>query len=687
MLKWTGMLFQLFVAFPLMAQPFADRNTSTGLKDIVRLQERTENGKTLGLALGTIPQDVDINSVIEVDISADQLINSLRYKSKTQLRPEQQALLEAANRLQASADILAEGLRLTAELEQTDRGTKKFKNTAREIQQHFRKSIPALRSYNEFITQHNIGASNRQRTSFIRRLDYAAKTGKWESVISDEIQWLIQELEKTGQSIIRDSEPVALNLVAYRILADQKTFIHLEHYDNFEPGIPQPFDKLNVVPSPDQVGKLRETYAKAKEISDKLNEIEDSREQLRESLNIILKQHGVNLAELEAATEEFQQKLDAASSIDWKMPLLTMRDRIEMALADSSSSPQKSKLLAVRTRLQRMESKFESLENRVVSIRQTISELSPRLDKAAMNGKSDPVAALLTVLDKVSTTQNTFEDIVNTMKSLANDTQALAVNTKNLSQELTDLLAAENIEETIKTELNAIASDFSQQTILPVHEAAQRVYSAVDDVLKRMKNVGVEAQQELNAYAATEIIPPDTSYFVPLIQAKNTWLDLREVKDNAEGSTVILQASLYHLKQEDGEYIPSKLIDKETQTLRILRYGHYGEYSVGLAYVLSDSNIAGQSVRNRGFAPQVSWVMHHRNWRDVNEPAYYVKNWHEHIGYGLHTVALDLNNDNETEIGLGITLSLIDELLQLGYGIDLSNDKKYYFIATRLFNF
>jgi hypothetical protein len=499
-----------------------------------------------------------------------------------------------------------------------------------------------------------------------------------------------RELEKTGLSIIRESEPVALNLVAYRVSADQKTFIHLEHYDNLEPGIPQPFDKLNVVPSPDQVGKLKETYAKAKEISDKLNEIEDSREQLRESLNVILKQHGVDLAELKAATKEFQQKLDAASSVDWNKQLATMQDRIETALADSPSTAQRQKLQAVKIRLQKMESQFESLGNNVVSIRQMISDISLRLDKAAMKGKGDPVAALLAVLDKMSTTQNAFEDINKTMKSLFNDTQAFAVDANNLSQELTNLLAvidATNIEATIKTELNAIASDFSQQTILPVQGAAQRVHNAVDDVLKRMTDIGPEAQKKLSVYAATEITPPDTSYFVPLIQAKNTWLDLREVKDSSEGSTVIFQASLYHLKQENGEYIPSKLIDKETQTLRILRYGHYGEYSVGLAYVLSDSNIAGQTVKNRGFAPQVSWVMHHRNWRDINEPAHYVKNWHEHIGYGIHTVALDLNNDNETEIGLGITFSLVDELFQLGYGIDLSNDRKYYFIATRLFNF
>jgi hypothetical protein len=185
MLKWTGTFLQFFMAFPLMAQPFADSATSTtGVKDIIRLQERTENGKTLSLALGTIPQDVDINSVIEVNISADQLLNSLRYKSKTPLRPEQQALLEAANRLQVGADVLAEGLRLAAELKESARGTNEFKNTAAAIQEYFRDSAKVLRSYNEFIAQQSIGTSGQQKARFTERLNYAAKERKWESVIS-----------------------------------------------------------------------------------------------------------------------------------------------------------------------------------------------------------------------------------------------------------------------------------------------------------------------------------------------------------------------------------------------------------------------------------------------------------------------------------------------------------------------
>lgn len=691
-LKWFEMLLSFFIlTSPLITQSYAGTDQqATGLKDIIRLHEHNENDQSLGLLLGTIPQDVDINSVIEINISAEKLPHDIYYKSKSPLRPEQQALLEAANRLQASADTLIQGLRLAAELETNDRGTKEFKNKASELQKHYKDSARVLIDYSNFITQQNIGTLAQRKTTFKQSLNYAAQEGKWEAVISAEIQWIIQELEKTGQDIIRESDPVALNLVAYHISNDKKTFIHLEHYDTLEQEVPQSIDKLNVVPSPEQAAKLREAYTKTKEIADKLNEIENRREQLKESLNIILKQHGIDLTELRDATKELQQELDKLTAFDWQAKLKAIQDRIDVALAGNPATAQKQKLQAINIRLQNMKVLWSALESKVANIKQLISAFSPRLDKAAIRGKDDPVAALLALMGQISSAQNAFDSIVQAINTLHVDAQAFAENTINLTNELTNLLEAINskdIDAPTRAELKAIVSESFQPTITPVKVAAQRMYAAAADVLSHINNIKGEAKNNLNAYVATEIAPPDTTSFVPLIHAKNTWLDLRGVENRKDGSTVVIQASLYQLKQKSEKFIPSKLIDRETQTLRMLRYGYYGEYSVGLAYVFAENVIANQTAQHRGFAPQVSWVLRHRSWRESTESAHYVKKWYEYIGYGIHTVALDSNNDNQTEIGLGLTLSFMDDMFQLGYGKNLSTDRTYSFIATRLFNF
>jgi hypothetical protein len=78
-----------------------------------------------------------------------------------------------------------------------------------------------------------------------------------------------------------------------------------------------------------------------------------------------------------------------------------------------------------------------------------------------------------------------------------------------------------------------------------------------------------------------------------------------------------------------------------------------------------------------------------RSWRTSGHPdsrAVYVPKWYDHLSFGGHAVTLDLDADNQLELGFGVTIGLWDDWFQIGAGVDVGlDDEPYYFVGTRLF--
>jgi len=698
MQKWNWIyLVMAILALPVQAQSsFGQAFLPNGLKDIIQLQEQTENGETLNLLLGTIPQDVDVNSVIKINISAGQLLQHSQFKSNVSLSPDHLALLDAADELQISVELLIKGMRLSAELTKMvkNRASDEFNVKAAKLQVINRKSSELIKKYLTLIAQPKYSALIQHDVAPIKRVNTAALEGRLAAVIATEIKLIITQLEKTGQTIVKNSRPIGLNLVACFSPCnpdDPTSRIHLEHYDSLELGVPKPIDKLNVVPSPEQVGKLKVTYAKTNEIAKKLNEIKNSREQLKSAMNIILKKNGIDLTKLKNATSLLKEELENLRSIEWGQQTETMLARVNIALESSPTPAQRSQLEKVKFSINSMNDTLAPLSIELRNISSLIRAFEPRLDKGVVLNGDDPLGGLLALIDQVDEKKKAFKEIKMALSSFKSNANNFTQTVKDLATEMKALITEiKKLDpaSAVKDELQPVADNFKKTTLAPLKTALKGINDEINVIKMALSSRTIlDHQKYINNYAATEIEPPDTSYFIPVKHAKNTWLDLRTIDKREDGSGVIFQASLYTLKEENGNYIPTRLLDREVQTFRTLKFGFYGDYSVGLAYVQSKNILAGQTEENRGFAPQVTWLLKHRSWREAHEPAHYTKKWHEHIGVGFHSIALDLDNDNETEIGLGVTFSLFEELVQIGYGIDLSNDEQYYFIATRLFDF
>lgn len=60
--------------------------------------------------------------------------------------------------------------------------------------------------------------------------------------------------------------------------------------------------------------------------------------------------------------------------------------------------------------------------------------------------------------------------------------------------------------------------------------------------------------------------------------------------------------------------------------------------------------------------------------------------WNEIVcpGIGINVAALDFDNDEGLELGLGAVLSVLRDYVQVGYGFNITQNKRYWFLGVRL---
>ncbi|MCK4260224.1 MAG: hypothetical protein KAX49_14695 [Halanaerobiales bacterium] len=121
------------------------------------------------------------------------------------------------------------------------------------------------------------------------------------------------------------------------------------------------------------------------------------------------------------------------------------------------------------------------------------------------------------------------------------------------------------------------------------------------------------------------------------------------------------------------------LLKEENYYFKVQRYGQYNNFLGGLVFIKGKWTNSIQSVTS------ISWVLHNKP-----RPNNYNHNKLEKVlklvnpGLGLNSVMIKGNN--KIEYGIGVTITLFDDLVQFGYGYNLSNEGKGYFLlSTSLF--
>jgi hypothetical protein len=172
---------------------------------------------------------------------------------------------------------------------------------------------------------------------------------------------------------------------------------------------------------------------------------------------------------------------------------------------------------------------------------------------------------------------------------------------------------------------------------------------------------------------------PSLAFNVPAAELKDTFIDL-EATPRQIGDSIVVKATL-----KDGV----KPAETAEARFRVGRYGHYAELSPAVVLVKPDRLTGGDD--GYRFAPTLSW-MHHWAPRPENPSRWATVFRALDPGIGIHSAFTNFSSttsSDSVQIGIGATLSLWKDRLQIGLGYNLmarSDDegRRYFFIGSDL---
>jgi hypothetical protein len=331
------------------------------------------------------------------------------------------------------------------------------------------------------------------------------------------------------------------------------------------------------------------------------------------------------------------------------------------------------------------------------------TELEQRLDasgRPALERSCDAVAAELTTLEDLT-------ELWSRISQLASELPQLRERWKNLTPET--LLPALDESEDFFQRVSAVAEDAG-----PVlAKSADELKAAVKAIEGELSVVVAAARTELrHAYAATlapqleewkdfaqqgrerlqffarllgsrALLAPVApqlrapgSFDIKLDDAPDTYVDLAaspaKIGDSIEVRTTLL---------EGGEAKSTS-----SASFRVQRLGWHAQFAPSVVLVSADK-LAGQS-DDAGFSPALAWMLRYTPRPDQDDWWDDFSRW-TRWGIGPHAALLNFDPDNDTEIGLGLTVGLWGEILQFGAGYNLMADSSdeaqiYYYVGSSL---
>ncbi len=718
-------LLVLGLSAPAGAQ---ELETASGdlLRAMIELDERPDRSDAvLPLAFGREPQDVDVNSTISIRVSPEQLTEALRARSDLAARvsPQSADLLAISAQLRRSVDVLGEEIANAAEMARLiaegRRDSEEFRRLATRDQRMLRRVFEPVRPYWEFLETSSEPAYRLHAADSRRRADASVLEGRhgFTRYLVEEVKWVVDQLNQAGERVSERPPSMALVLSAAHHGREQQVELGLPGYNRLPVGAPVRFDKLNLVPSAEQLEEIRRLRGEAAALAEVLNPLLDGSRDLGDTVQDLLRSQDFGFGELKSALDAVVADVDQLRETDWQALADDLKRQLEEALADAGTDEIRRQLEAFESTLGELLSSLKVFGSDLQQVIDTVDDLTLELPDLTAAG-ADPVALLSDLLSAAEgaanlsrRVQDLFGDLRRNVPDWIEDVRSLAAAVRAIRESLLEL--PDNLSLDFELLLSSVADQGLTALVDDLGRLRDGVRRFVDNLRGLVQTGDPVADLVALAAATRDLEPPETSFEVPTSSAEDTWLDVQTINPRREGDTVSIRAWLYRVEPTDGDpqlVVRRELLSTVTQQLRIFRFGWYTAPSVGLTYLSSFDKIqdgdlpagdmAGDGTgdgmaavpppeRTESFVPQVSWMFRHRSWdrdRTRDEPARYRPKWHDSIGLGFHTVALDLDNDNQLEVGLGVTISLFNDYVQLGVGVDLSLDEEpYFFLGTRLF--
>ena len=472
------------------------------------------------------------------------------------------------------------------------------------------------------------------------------------NILDLEAEWIKTQREiltKQTASIVQNAaSSVTISVVA---LSKSKAggaakALHVENYDNIPVGELTTAPKTQVGLSASDYAQLQAGFQMAANVADQLSQLKSNNAQILDKV----RQIGAT------ALDQAVKNLDGiATQMDsWQLLLSTSEASLNALAQDPTAIGQKAK--ALKTQVDALLAQIESFQTTVSMAKDLKKQLEQKnVDVIAMfTSDVTSVAAFLTRADSLQTSLKDFPKNAVATASAAKDLMSLAVTT-DAQNELTQL---KTLADGITKNLTSAFDDINK-TLSNVSSSLQTATQGANDA----KNT-VNAAATIGAAQTTAIphdlndLPRGTIDLSPANLSPGDRVEIRITADNAS------------LKKTSSISFP----------LLVRHVGLYRGYSGQLVFAAPGTGPQKNTFETTA-AVLATWKI------GVEHPSGLTAVWDWiNPGLGFHAVILHQAPVTTAETGIGMSMSLWDDLITGGYGWNLGAPRNppYYFVGIGL---
>ena len=448
---------------------------------------------------------------------------------------------------------------------------------------------------------------------------------------------------------------VELAIRAFRTDAAGHTVaIPLDRYNSEQPGAASQFQKVQLAVSPEQ----QAVYAHLDSLAAALRATHDSSNVIVQALYAEYLQ---NRSQLEGLFRDADLAVKAEVPRVQALRKWTVADTLTKWLDVVRQRVGESPAFAsVRTALSRAGTELEPVATQLTALQGLASLRGQLLGK-------DPVAAMSLLLGEAQAfSGGQGMDLITAFSDSAWKARAAS-----LQDVLTAARAAGN--DAVRTQLRAPDGPLAalDSAVAGLRAAADAVRSADKATLAWLRGAIVGAPP---AVAASQLPVPAGQKRLPLAGDLGTAIDLTTIPG---GRSINDRVDVYYDFYRGGD--PSN--EGWHDAFRVRSYGWSARVVAGLAFV----NRQGETVWKP--TPSLSWIAWYNDWpgKEDRDPGL-GRSILSYVGAGLSTMSLTFDPQQAVQVGIGPTVSALDNRLLGGYGLNLqtAGRKGFWFFSIRL---
>jgi hypothetical protein len=614
-----------------------------GQESFIAFIEYTEEGKDNPLLENKSRYDVDINSSIEVTFHPVALAFDDNYflssPKITQLREELSKIKELL--AMARSDLpeyvqSIKSLRLKLVEEYSLELEERFRTMLKAHALLYEKVIEILRPYYEERLIEALGTS-----------DYDDEF----SLLAEHINNIQKELYTEALSLIQNNE-LNLNVWCIHISKGKEpTAIHLSNYDYLEAGSFNIIDKVVIARTKEEDSYLRESIMFHEDLRKFIQDVGDKDSEIRQAF-----------IELR---EQFFSDLKDFKNLFGSLDLQNLLYEIHEAI----------KQLVFREEIGALKETSEELLAELGNIFSLMKEHASLVEELYKQRDMSPYILFEMVSDRMSR----FDELKNELNKAASSSQINNIKDLVVKFDVSMEGAVTFIPDDLHRKIDEFVKDKSQswiksfsnlKKILDKYSIFSFYKDAFEGLVQRVSFVKTIAEK----VEPPKDLKPERIRDVALIEAPPTIIDIPRT-NRQEGDIYSLYVRVYR---------KGSLMFGRDYSFRIKKYGTYSRWTGNLIFAKGDWQDSFQP------ATSISWILHHRS--RPKEKNGEIKGGMGifgnvlNLGIGLNSVVFSIEGD--IEYGLGIAVTFLNDILQVGYGINFQREGRrgYFFIGASLFD-